>query len=163
MDSNFVGRLHETGRVVLTTASAEETEAVGRVLGASVSGPVVITLTGDLGAGKTCFARGFARGLGVDEAYPVTSPTYTIVNEYPGRLPLFHLDLYRLGGCEELEEIGYRDMIQEKGVLLVEWPERADDEDLGTDLAISLVETDADSREITLVFLHEKVDALTLF
>ncbi|SCY72918.1 tRNA threonylcarbamoyladenosine biosynthesis protein TsaE [Desulfoluna spongiiphila] len=156
--SSYIGELLAAGRVVLTTASTEETEEVGRLMGCAVSGPLVLTLAGDLGSGKTCFARGLARGLGVDEAYPVTSPTYTIVNEYPGRLPLFHLDLYRLGGGDELEEIGYRDMQQQGGVIVVEWPERSDDAELGTDLVITMNEEGPDERVITMRCLHPDVD-----
>lgn len=159
----FIGELLRAGRVVLTTGSTEETEEVGRLLGAAIVGPLVVTLTGDLGSGKTCFARGLARGLGVDEAYPVTSPTYTLVNEYPGRLPLFHLDLYRLAGGEELEEIGYRDLLRQGGVIVVEWPERSDDEELGTDLAVSVCEEGPEERVITLCCLHENVDLIEQF
>ncbi|WP_300667067.1 tRNA (adenosine(37)-N6)-threonylcarbamoyltransferase complex ATPase subunit type 1 TsaE [Desulfoluna sp.] len=155
---SYIGELLAAGRLVLTTDSTEETEEVGRLMGRAINGPIVMTLAGDLGSGKTCFARGLARGLGVDERYPVTSPTYTIVNEYPGRLPLFHLDLYRLGGGEELEEIGYRDMQQQEGVIVVEWPERSDDDELGTDLAIVLGEEGPDERVITMRCLHPNVD-----
>ena len=158
MKPSYIGALITEGSVSIHTASTEETEEAGRVFGLAVSGPLVLTLTGDLGSGKTCFARGLARGLGVDEAYPVTSPTYTIVNEYPGRLPLFHMDLYRLGGVDELEEIGYRDMLQAKGVIVVEWPERADDGELGTDLAIEIRDNGADERVITMKCLHGNVD-----
>jgi tRNA threonylcarbamoyladenosine biosynthesis protein TsaE len=154
----YISELLSAGRVVITTESTDETEEVGRLLGSAIKGPLVLTLTGDLGSGKTCFARGLARGLGVDEAYPVTSPTYTIVNEYPCRLPLFHLDLYRLGGGDDLEEIGYRDMLQEGGVIVVEWPERSDDEELGTDLAIEMTEEGPDERVITMRCLHQDID-----
>jgi len=160
---SYIGELLAAGRVVITTQSTEETEEVGRLMGRAVTGPLVLTLAGDLGSGKTCFARGLARGLGVDEAYPVTSPTYTIVNEYPGRLPLFHLDLYRLGGGDELEEIGYRDMLQQGGVMVVEWPERSDDAELGTDLVITMREEGPDERVITMRCLHPDVDLKELF
>ena len=158
MKASYIGELLSRGSIVITTESAEETMAVGRLLGEAVSGPLVMTLTGDLGSGKTCFARGFARGLGVDTAYAVTSPTYTIVNEYPGRWPLFHLDLYRLGGEDELEEIGYRDLLQEGGVIVVEWPERVDDEVLGTDLTLEMREEGPGERVITMKCLHANVD-----
>ena len=82
----------------------------------------VIALRGGLGAGKTAFTRGLARGLGIDEA--VTSPTYTIVNEYPqGRLPLFHFDMYRLHDAEELFDLGWEDYLDRGGVCAVEWSE----------------------------------------
>lgn len=101
-----------------------ETEAVGRELGQSLSPGAVVACWGDLGLGKTALIRGLARGLG----YPgrVTSPTFTIVNEYEGgRLPLFHFDLYRLEGEEDLFSIGWEDYLDRGGVCAVEWSERA--------------------------------------
>ncbi len=101
-----------------------ETEAVGRELGQSLSPGAVVACWGDLGLGKTALIRGLARGLG----YPgrVTSPTFTIVNEYEGgRLPLFHFDLYRLEGEEDLFSIGWDDYLDRGGVCAVEWSERA--------------------------------------
>lgn len=104
--------------------SVEETEAIGRRLGAVLRPGMVIACRGDLGAGKTAFTRGLARGLGCRER--VTSPTFTIVNEYEGgRLPLFHFDLYRLEGAEDLFGIGWDDYLDRGGVCAVEWSERA--------------------------------------
>jgi tRNA threonylcarbamoyladenosine biosynthesis protein TsaE len=82
-------------------------------------------LQGPLGAGKTTFVRGVARGLGIDE--PVTSPTFTLVAEYRGRMPLYHIDLYRINGVEEFELLGPEDMMGAEGVVVVEWGERAHD------------------------------------
>jgi len=98
-----------------------ETEALGERLGAVLQPGTVLAYTGDLGAGKTACTRGLARGLGVTER--VTSPTFTIVNEYEGRLPLFHFDMYRLGGEEELFDIGWEDYLARGGVCAVEWSE----------------------------------------
>ena len=104
----------------------EETEALGSRLGALVTPGTVIAYTGDLGAGKTAFTRGLARGLGVTGR--VTSPTFTIVNEYEGgRMPLFHFDMYRLGSSDELFDIGWEDYIARGGVCAVEWSENVDD------------------------------------
>ena len=106
------------------TNSPEETEALGRRLGEKLSPGAVVAFTGDLGAGKTAFTRGLARGLGISER--VTSPTFTIVNEYEGgRLPLFHFDLYRLGSADELFDIGWEDYLARGGVCAVEWSENA--------------------------------------
>ena len=103
-----------------------ETEALGERLGRAVEPGTVIAYTGDLGAGKTAFTRGLARGLGYTGR--VTSPTFTIVNEYEGgRLPLFHFDLYRLGSSDELFDIGWEDYLARGGVCAVEWSERAED------------------------------------
>ena len=104
------------------TNSPAETESVGAALSKILSPGAVIAYRGDLGAGKTAFTRGLARGLGVKEA--VTSPTYTIVNEYlSGRMPLFHFDMYRLGSEDELFDIGWEDYLDRGGVCAVEWSE----------------------------------------
>ena len=104
------------------TRSAAETEQLGAALAAQLRPGDVIAFLGDLGAGKTAFTRGLARGLGIRE--PVTSPTYTIVNEYPqGRLPLFHFDMYRLHDADELFDLGWEDYLDRGGVCAVEWSE----------------------------------------
>lgn len=108
-----------------TTAGEEQTEALGVRLGQLIQPGAVIAYTGDLGAGKTAFTRGLARGLGIEDA--VTSPTYTIVNEYPGKIPLFHFDMYRLSSSEDLFDIGWEDYLARGGVIAVEWSERVDD------------------------------------
>ena len=108
------------------THSPDETQHVGAALAKTLRGGEVIAFLGDLGAGKTAFTRGLAEGLGVTDA--VTSPTYTIVNEYlTGRLPLFHFDMYRLGSSEELFDIGWEDYLARGGVCAVEWSENVQD------------------------------------
>ena len=108
------------------TNSPEETEKVGAALGKILNPGTVLAYRGDLGAGKTAFTRGLARGLGYSE--PVTSPTYTIVNEYlGGRLPLFHFDMYRLASSDDLWDIGWEDYLERGGVCAVEWSENVDD------------------------------------
>ena len=108
------------------TNSPEETERVGAALGKILTAGTVLAYRGDLGAGKTAFTRGLARGLGYDE--PVTSPTYTIVNEYlGGRLPLFHFDMYRLASSDDLWDIGWEDYLDRGGICAVEWSENVDD------------------------------------
>lgn len=105
--------------------SPTETEALGEALAARLTAGTVVAFTGDLGAGKTAFTRGLARGLGVPDR--VTSPTFTIVNEYGGRLPLFHFDMYRLGSSDELFDIGWEDYLARGGVCAVEWSEIVSD------------------------------------
>lgn len=108
--------------MTFTTHSAAETEALGEQLALRLTGGEVIAYTGDLGAGKTAFTRGLARGLGITDR--VTSPTFTIVNEYEGgRLPLFHFDMYRLSSSDELYDIGWEDYLARGGVCAVEWSE----------------------------------------
>ena len=108
------------------THSPEETEAVGAALGKILTPGTVIAYKGDLGAGKTAFTRGLAKGLGCVET--VTSPTYTIVNEYlSGRMPLFHFDMYRLSSSDDLWDIGWEDYLDRGGVCAVEWSENVSD------------------------------------
>ena len=108
------------------TNGPEETEALGARLARALEPGAVVAFTGDLGAGKTAFVRGLARGLGIRDR--VTSPTFTIVNEYEGgRLPLFHFDLYRLGSADELFDIGWEDYLARGGVCAVEWSERMEE------------------------------------
>ncbi|MEA5056283.1 tRNA threonylcarbamoyladenosine biosynthesis protein TsaE [bioreactor metagenome] len=101
------------------TFSSEETEAIGEKMGQATKPAQIYSLDGDLGVGKTVFTKGFARGLGVTEH--VTSPTFTIINEYLGRIPLYHFDVYRISSEEEMDDIGYEDYFYGHGVSLVEW------------------------------------------
>jgi len=105
--------------------SEAATESLGETLGRGINAPAVLALCGELGAGKTAFTRGLARGLDVSER--VTSPTFALVHEYAGRLPLFHFDLYRLTGPDDLFDIGWEDYLARDGVIVVEWSERAGD------------------------------------
>ncbi len=108
------------------TKSPEQTEALGKKLAELLRPGDVIAYYGDLGAGKTAFTRGIAAGLGIQES--VTSPTYTIVNEYlSGRMPLFHFDMYRLSSSDELFDIGWEDYLARGGVCAVEWSENVED------------------------------------
>lgn len=134
--------------MVFTTTTAEQTEAVGQALAGVLTGGSVIAYHGDLGAGKTAFTRGLARGLGITD--PVTSPTYTIVNEYlDGRLPLFHFDMYRLTSSEELWDIGWEDYLQRGGVCAVEWSENVADAMDGA-ICICIEKIDETTRKITI-------------
>ncbi len=104
------------------SSSEHETEALGETLGKKLPAGSVVAFTGDLGAGKTAFVRGMARGLGIPTR--VTSPTFTIVSEYEeGRLPLFHFDMYRLSSADELFDIGWEDYLRRNGICAVEWSE----------------------------------------
>jgi tRNA threonylcarbamoyladenosine biosynthesis protein TsaE len=130
------------------THSPEETEALGAALAKLLVPGDIIAYRGDLGAGKTAFTRGLARGLGCRE--PVTSPTYTIVNEYlSGRLPLFHFDMYRLTSSEDLWGIGWEDYLDRGGVCAVEWSENVEDA-MENALWVTLEALPGDSRRITL-------------
>ena len=134
----------------ITTHSADETQALGQKLASRLAPGDVIAYLGDLGAGKTAFTRGLAQGLGITD--PVTSPTYTIVNEYlSGRIPLFHFDMYRLSSSDELFDIGWEDYLSRGGVCAVEWSENV--EDALQDAIRVTIEKDADepdTRHITI-------------
>ena len=128
--------------------SPAETEAVGAALGAIIPAGTILAYRGDLGAGKTAFTRGLARGLGYGE--PVTSPTYTIVNEYlGGRLPLFHFDMYRLASADDLWDIGWDDYLDRNGICAVEWSENVE-EALEGAISVNIEKTGEESRRITI-------------
>ena len=130
------------------TNSPTETEAVGERLAKILTPGAVIAYCGDLGAGKTAFTRGLARGLDCTDM--VTSPTYTIVNEYlGGRLPLFHFDMYRLRSAEELWDIGWEDYLERGGVCAVEWSENVADALEGA-IDVTIEKTGEESRRITI-------------
>ena len=130
------------------TTSPLETEAVGAALGKIVPAGTVLAYEGDLGAGKTAFTRGLARGLGATDM--VTSPTYTIVNEYlSGRLPLFHFDMYRLASADDLWDIGWEDYLERGGVCAVEWSENAADAMEGA-IRVRIEKIGDESRRITI-------------
>ena len=131
-----------------TTNSPLETEAVGAALGAVLKPGTVLAFTGDLGAGKTAFTRGLARGLGATDR--VTSPTYTIVNEYlSGRLPLFHFDMYRLESADDLWDIGWEDYLDRGGVCAVEWSENVA-EAMENAISIRIEKTGENTRTVTV-------------
>ncbi|MCR5008760.1 MAG: tRNA (adenosine(37)-N6)-threonylcarbamoyltransferase complex ATPase subunit type 1 TsaE [Oribacterium sp.] len=107
--------------MIFESNSAEDTFAFGKKMGEAAKPGDIICLDGDLGVGKTVFTQGFAEGLGIDDY--VNSPTFTIVKEYYGRIPLYHFDVYRIGDPSEMEEIGYEDYFYGNGVSIIEWPE----------------------------------------
>jgi tRNA threonylcarbamoyladenosine biosynthesis protein TsaE len=107
------------GRMALATSGPEETRKVGATLAELLVPGDVISLTGDLGAGKTCLVQGAARALGVDE--PVGSPTFVLVREYRGDLPIHHLDVYRLDRMQEVLDLGFEDLLDPRGVMFIEW------------------------------------------
>jgi len=130
------------------TSSPEETEKLGAALAAKLKPGAVLAYRGDLGAGKTAFTRGLARGLGITD--PVTSPTYTIVNEYlGGRLPLFHFDMYRLSSSDDLFDIGWEDYLDRGGICAVEWSENVADA-MEDAILITIEKTGEDSRRIAV-------------
>jgi tRNA threonylcarbamoyladenosine biosynthesis protein TsaE len=103
---------------------AEDTLRLGEILGRCLSSGDVVALVGELGSGKTCLTQGIARGIGVSARYHVTSPTFTLINEYPGDITLYHLDIYRLSGPVDLEDLGYEEYFYGDGIVVIEWAEK---------------------------------------
>jgi len=122
----------ERSRITVSTRSPEETLRLAVKLGKRCGPGDVISLTGELGSGKTLFAKGLARGLDVPKDEPVVSPSFTLLNEYAGRCPVYHFDFYRLDGVQDLENLGIDEYIGGEGVVMVEWAERIP-EALGTE------------------------------
>jgi tRNA threonylcarbamoyladenosine biosynthesis protein TsaE len=131
--------------------SPETTRKLGHRIGRALAPPVVLALIGDLGSGKTAFVQGLAGGLGVSPDYYVTSPTYTLINEYPGRHSLFHIDLYRIGGPDDFEAIGLYDILHDSNaVVAIEWAERLKEALPADHLAVHFEIVDDTRRNILL-------------
>ena len=141
----------ERSVMVLLSKSPEETFRIGRILAEGLQAGDVVALTGELGSGKTCLTQGIASGLGVPEGYAVTSPTFTLINEYPGRqMTLYHLDVYRLTGCADLAEMGYDEYLSGRGVMVIEWAEKM------------LEAIPADALFVVMTYLEENVRRIEL-
>ncbi len=141
------------------TSDQEQTWRIGKILGALLSAGDTVCLYGDLGAGKTSFSYGIALGLDVETKY-ITSPTFTFVNEYKGRVPFYHIDLYRLRNPEELENIGFEQYIETDGVTVIEWAERAEDELPAECLSVYLSYVNEHSREIGFLAEGERYEKI---
>lgn len=134
-----------------TTLSSSEiqTRNWGKRLGKLLRGGEIVGLTGELGSGKTCFARGVAEGLDVGKEAWIRSPTFTLINEYDGRLPMYHIDLYRIGNARELEELNLREYLFSGGVSVVEWFEHLPEREVDEWLEVSFAYADGNARRLT--------------
>jgi tRNA threonylcarbamoyladenosine biosynthesis protein TsaE len=142
----------QTGQsVVVQSTRVEATQRLGRDIGRALASPMLVCLIGTLGCGKTAFVQGLAEGLDVPQQYYITSPTFTLVNEYPGRLPLYHVDLYRLDSLVELEDIGLEEILSADGVIAVEWAEKLPAAERSRGLTIRFEVRDVDLRSIELI------------
>lgn len=135
------------------TNSEQETEKTGHALAGRLKRGSCIALSGDLGAGKTSFVRGLAEGLGLKVR--VTSPTFTIVNEYLGEIPLFHFDMYRLQSEDELFDIGWEDYLERNGIIAVEWSEKAAHSFPASTIRVHIEKTGDSTRRIDIRFPEE--------
>jgi tRNA threonylcarbamoyladenosine biosynthesis protein TsaE len=141
----------------IQTASPEETSSLGYRVGVKAGAGDTFALSGELGAGKTCFAAGLARGLGVSEDYTVTSPTFTLVNEYPGRCRLYHFDVYRLNDSSELIELGYDEYVAGSAVVIIEWADKITDALPPDAVIVDFCYVDENKRIITFKGPEEKI------
>jgi tRNA threonylcarbamoyladenosine biosynthesis protein TsaE len=139
-----------TFKYQISTRSVDETKNLGKIIGAAVTGPTVLALTGDLGSGKTSFVQGLARGLEVPDGYYITSPSYTLINEYPGRYPLFHIDLYRISDPADMEDIGLYEILRNGGIVAIEWADRFEQKLLPDSINIHFELTGDNTRNICI-------------
>ena len=135
----------------ITTRTPDETQKLGKTIAKWIEHPLVIGLTGDLGSGKTAFVQGLAQGLEVPGEYYITSPTFTLINEYPGRFPLIHIDLYRLEDSSDLEDIGLDERLYDQAVIAIEWAEKVSGGLPAEHLTMTFEITDDDYRRISLI------------
>ena len=135
----------ENRNQIFKTESPEETQALGEKLGKTLKQGDVIALIGDLGTGKTCLTQGIARGVGIAPDEVVNSPSYILINEYNGTMPIYHIDLYRLENSDEIAELGLSEYIEGNGICIIEWAERISDTlpDTCIKINITLADTNA--------------------
>jgi len=149
------------GSWTVISRSTRNTISWGRKLGKLVQGGEIIGLVGELGAGKTSFVRGFAAGAGVGKETWVRSPTFTLINEYPGRLPVYHIDLYRIGNAEEVDGLNLREYLYADGVSLIEWFENLPAGEVDEWLEIRLTHAvGRTARELTFVAHGERYEKI---
>lgn len=142
----------------MVSGSLSETQSLGEKIGRKLDSKFIIGLSGELGSGKTSFVQGLARGLDVPESYYITSPTYSIIHEYPGRIPLFHIDLYRIMSRGEIEGTGLYEILDRFGIFAIEWPDYVLN-DLDADfLLIHFEIVDDDKRKIEITARGAKSD-----
>ena len=137
-------------RISIKTHSADETRKLGQKIGTLTNQPLIIALSGDLGSGKTAFVQGLAMGLEVPDDYYITSPTFTLINEYPGRLRLMHVDLYRLDSIADLEDLGLDESLYDQAVIAIEWADKLSDRLQASHLAVSMEIIDDNCRTLSL-------------
>lgn len=145
--------------LILFSKSPSETFRIGRILGEGLKRGDCVALTGELGAGKTCLTQGIAKGMGVPDCYGITSPTFTLINEYPGRdAALYHLDVYRLTGSLDLLEMGFEEYLLGNGVIVIEWAEKIMDSIPEDALSIGFSYLDENIRKIEITGCPERID-----
>jgi tRNA threonylcarbamoyladenosine biosynthesis protein TsaE len=140
--------------------SSRDTMGLGKILGKLVKGGEIIGLIGELGTGKTCFVRGFTAGAGVGEGAWVRSPSFTLINEYAGRLPVYHIDLYRVGQRDEFETLNLRELLYADGVSLVEWFDYLPEGEVDAYLEVNIAHAGGAKRRITFTAHGERYEPI---
>jgi len=148
-------------QIELLSLSAQQTMDIARLMGKRLKRGDILALSGDLGSGKTCFTGGLAKGLGLSKEYRITSPTFTLINEYQGRCNLYHFDVYRLNGCKEFEELGYEEYFSANGVVAIEWAEKIESILPENIISIKFDYVDENIRKIIIKGLKDKLDEIT--
>jgi len=145
----------------ITSDSVENTKKLGEKIGSLVENRIVFALTGEFGSGKTSFVQGLAKGLDVPHNYYITSPSFTLINEYPGRYRLFHIDLYRIDKLNDIEDIGLYDILEENSVIAIEWADKLSNVVSFDHVSARLEISDENSRKISITaFGFEEINLL---
>ena len=147
----------ETVKIEIISNSAAQTIEIARLIGEKLIDGDLLALSGELGSGKTCFTKGLAQGLGVSAEYQITSPTFTLINEYPARCKLYHFDVYRLNSYSELEDLGYEEYLAGDGVVVIEWAEKIDKLIPRDSIFINFEYVDENSRKIIIRGLKRRL------
>jgi tRNA threonylcarbamoyladenosine biosynthesis protein TsaE len=150
-----------TAKMTVISRNPEETFLIGKIIGRSLIEKDVVALVGDLGAGKTCLTQGIARGLGVPDEYQITSPSFTLINEYQGRMMLYHLDLYRLSQAREIDDMGYEEYLFGQGVSVIEWADKVKDILPDDTLFVLINYTDEKERNIIISGQKKKIAVIS--
>ncbi len=152
----------EKSKIEIITCSAKETVTFASRIGEKLEEGDILALSGDLGSGKTCFTGGIARGLGVDEKYQITSPTFTLINEYPAKHTLYHFDVYRLKNADDLGDLGYEEYFSGRGVVVIEWAEKISGIIPQTAFSIKFEYIDENKRKITIKGSPDRLKAFCM-
>ena len=152
----------KTAKIEIISNSAAQTFEIARLIGEKLKDGDLLALSGELGSGKTCFTKGLASGLGVSAEYQITSPTFTLINEYPARCKLYHFDVYRLNGYSELEDLGYEEYFAGEGVVVIEWAEKIAKIIPRDSIFIDFEYIDENSRKMSIRGLKSRMNELAI-
>ncbi len=152
----------EIAKIEIISNSSAQTFEIAELIGKKAKEGDLFALSGELGSGKTCFTKGLAHGLGVSEEYQITSPTFTLINEYPARCKLYHFDVYRLNGYYELEDLGYEEYFAAGGVVVIEWAEKIAGIIPSDSIFINFEYIDENSRKMIIRGLKSRLDEFAI-